>query len=68
MKQISLSNNTIKNRIAEISEDIKENVVSVVQWNHACFGVRAHGFESCPWSECNLGFLTLSKDFLAGGF
>ncbi|XP_045130239.1 protein FAM200A-like [Portunus trituberculatus] len=30
MKQISLSNNTIKNRIAEMSEDIKENVVSKV--------------------------------------
>ncbi|XP_068250202.1 protein FAM200C-like [Palaemon carinicauda] len=28
MKQISLSNNTIKNRIAEMSENIKENVVS----------------------------------------
>lgn len=27
MKQISLSNNTIKNRIAEMSENIKENVV-----------------------------------------
>ena len=30
MKQISLSNNTIKNRIAEMSENIKENVVSKV--------------------------------------
>ena len=31
MKQISLSNNTIKNRIAEMSENIKENVVSKVK-------------------------------------
>ncbi|XP_068227658.1 zinc finger BED domain-containing protein 5-like [Palaemon carinicauda] len=30
MKQISLSNNTIKNRNAEMSENIKENVVSKV--------------------------------------
>ena len=30
MKQISLSNNTIKNRIAEISENINENVVSKI--------------------------------------
>ena len=30
MKLISLSNNTIKNRIAEMSENIKENVLSKI--------------------------------------
>ncbi|MPC15418.1 Aggrecan core protein [Portunus trituberculatus] len=29
-------------------------------------GLQAHGFESCPWSECRLGFLTRGNDFLAG--
>ncbi|MPC95089.1 hypothetical protein E2C01_090285 [Portunus trituberculatus] len=43
----------------------------IVQWNHACFGVRGvskrTGFESCPRSECRLGFLTRGSSFLAGG-
>ncbi|MPC92821.1 hypothetical protein E2C01_087931 [Portunus trituberculatus] len=26
-----------------------------------------HGFESCPRSECRLGFLTQDNGFLAGG-
>ncbi|MPC62569.1 hypothetical protein E2C01_056655 [Portunus trituberculatus] len=47
-----------------------ETGAAVVQWNHACFGVRgdlqAHGFESCPRSECRLGFLTRGNGFLAG--
>ncbi|MPC77369.1 hypothetical protein E2C01_071821 [Portunus trituberculatus] len=30
-------------------------------------GLQAHGFESCPWSECRLGFLTQGNGFLAGG-
>ncbi|MPC62776.1 hypothetical protein E2C01_056866 [Portunus trituberculatus] len=30
-------------------------------------GFQAHGFESCPRSECRLGFLTVGKGFLAGG-
>ncbi|MPC98552.1 hypothetical protein E2C01_093926 [Portunus trituberculatus] len=42
---------------------------AVVQWNHECFGVRGglqvHGFESCPRSECRLGFLTRGNGFLA---
>ncbi|MPC52470.1 hypothetical protein E2C01_046340 [Portunus trituberculatus] len=29
--------------------------------------LQAHGFESCPWSECRLGFLTQGNGFLAGG-
>ncbi|XP_068234130.1 protein FAM200C-like [Palaemon carinicauda] len=37
MKQISLSNNTIKNRIAEMSENIKENVVSKVMSSPSFF-------------------------------
>ncbi|MPC46946.1 Sialin [Portunus trituberculatus] len=28
-------------------------------------GLQAHGFESCPWSECRLGFLTQGNGFLA---
>ncbi|MPC83424.1 hypothetical protein E2C01_078133 [Portunus trituberculatus] len=47
------------------------NVAAVVQWNHARVGVtrglQAHGFESCPRSECRLGFLTRGKGFLADG-
>ncbi|MPC68870.1 hypothetical protein E2C01_063080 [Portunus trituberculatus] len=27
---------------------------------------QAHGFESCPRSECRLGFLTRDNGFLAG--
>ncbi|MPC23666.1 hypothetical protein E2C01_016725 [Portunus trituberculatus] len=42
---------------------------AVVQWSHACFGgprgLQAHGFESCPRSECRLGFLTRGNGFLA---
>ncbi|MPC60081.1 hypothetical protein E2C01_054117 [Portunus trituberculatus] len=30
-------------------------------------GPQAHGFKSCPRSECRLGFLTLGNGFLAGG-
>ncbi|MPC34347.1 hypothetical protein E2C01_027732 [Portunus trituberculatus] len=30
-------------------------------------GLQAHGFESCPRSECRLGFLTRGNGFLAGG-
>ncbi|MPC24707.1 hypothetical protein E2C01_017795 [Portunus trituberculatus] len=26
---------------------------------------QAHGFKSCPWSECSLGFFTRSNGFLA---
>ncbi|MPC38196.1 hypothetical protein E2C01_031700 [Portunus trituberculatus] len=43
---------------------------AVVQWNHACFGIRGvskHEFEFCPRSECRLGFLTRGNGFLAGG-
>ncbi|MPC30382.1 hypothetical protein E2C01_023647 [Portunus trituberculatus] len=29
-------------------------------------GLQAHGFESCPRSECKLGFLILGNGFLAG--
>ncbi|MPC72787.1 hypothetical protein E2C01_067100 [Portunus trituberculatus] len=29
--------------------------------------LQAHGFESCPRSECRLGFLTQGNGFLAGG-
>ncbi|MPC91420.1 hypothetical protein E2C01_086456 [Portunus trituberculatus] len=29
-------------------------------------GLQAHGFKSCPRSECKLGFLTWGKSFLAG--
>ncbi|MPC39467.1 hypothetical protein E2C01_033004 [Portunus trituberculatus] len=41
-----------------------------VQWNHACFGVPGVSkhtclFESCPRSECRLGFLTRDNGFLA---
>ncbi|MPC28104.1 hypothetical protein E2C01_021299 [Portunus trituberculatus] len=41
---------------------------AVVQWNHAWGprGLQAHGFESCPRSECRLGFLTRGNGFLAG--
>ncbi|MPC88324.1 hypothetical protein E2C01_083225 [Portunus trituberculatus] len=28
-------------------------------------GRQAHGFESCPRSECRLGFLTQGNSFLA---
>ncbi|MPD02639.1 hypothetical protein E2C01_098235 [Portunus trituberculatus] len=28
-------------------------------------GLQAHGFESCPWSERRLGFLTRDNGFLA---
>ncbi|MPC52667.1 hypothetical protein E2C01_046543 [Portunus trituberculatus] len=28
--------------------------------------LQAHGFESCPRSECRLGFLTRGNGFLAG--
>ncbi|MPD01610.1 hypothetical protein E2C01_097144 [Portunus trituberculatus] len=28
-------------------------------------GLQAHGFESCPRSECRLGFLTRGNGFLA---
>ncbi|MPD01503.1 hypothetical protein E2C01_097035 [Portunus trituberculatus] len=28
-------------------------------------GLQAHGFKSCPRSECRLAFLTRGKDFLA---
>ncbi|MPC85402.1 hypothetical protein E2C01_080174 [Portunus trituberculatus] len=27
----------------------------------------SHGFESCPRSECRLGFLTQGNGFLVGG-
>ncbi|MPC46656.1 hypothetical protein E2C01_040381 [Portunus trituberculatus] len=30
-------------------------------------GLQAHGFESCPQSECRLGFLTQGNGFLEGG-
>ncbi|MPC45449.1 hypothetical protein E2C01_039148 [Portunus trituberculatus] len=30
-------------------------------------GLQAHGFESCPRSECRLGFFTRGNGFLAGG-
>ncbi|MPC77627.1 hypothetical protein E2C01_072085 [Portunus trituberculatus] len=30
-------------------------------------GLQAYGFESCPRSECKLGFLTRGNGFLAGG-
>ncbi|MPC63791.1 hypothetical protein E2C01_057894 [Portunus trituberculatus] len=30
-------------------------------------GLQAHGFESCPRSECKLGFLTWGNSFLVGG-
>ncbi|MPC45497.1 hypothetical protein E2C01_039196 [Portunus trituberculatus] len=30
-------------------------------------GLQAHGFQSCPRSECRLGFLTRDNGFLAGG-
>ncbi|MPC24737.1 hypothetical protein E2C01_017831 [Portunus trituberculatus] len=29
-------------------------------------GLQAHGFESCPRSECRLGFLTRGNGFLSG--
>ncbi|MPC48222.1 hypothetical protein E2C01_041991 [Portunus trituberculatus] len=43
---------------------------TMVQWNHACFGVRGvsqvYGFESCPRYECRLDFLTRGSGFQAG--
>ncbi|MPC93285.1 hypothetical protein E2C01_088409 [Portunus trituberculatus] len=30
-------------------------------------GLQAHGFESCPRSECRLGLITRGNGFLAGG-
>ncbi|MPC87308.1 hypothetical protein E2C01_082166 [Portunus trituberculatus] len=30
-------------------------------------GLQAHGFKSCPRSECRLGFLTRGSGLLAGG-
>ncbi|MPC49440.1 hypothetical protein E2C01_043240 [Portunus trituberculatus] len=38
---------------------------TVVQWNHACFGVRGVSKHMGPWSECRLGFFTLENGFLA---
>ncbi|MPC95598.1 hypothetical protein E2C01_090816 [Portunus trituberculatus] len=29
--------------------------------------LQAHGFESCPRSECRLGFLTRGNGYLTGG-
>ncbi|MPC76946.1 hypothetical protein E2C01_071383 [Portunus trituberculatus] len=29
-------------------------------------GLQVHGFESCSWSECRLGFLIWGNGFLAG--
>ncbi|MPC34038.1 hypothetical protein E2C01_027411 [Portunus trituberculatus] len=38
-------------------------VESCVLWDSS--GLQAHGFESCPRSECRLGFLTRGNGFLA---
>ncbi|MPC75935.1 hypothetical protein E2C01_070335 [Portunus trituberculatus] len=40
-------------------------VESCVLWGPR--GLQVHGFESCPRSECRLGFLTRGNGFLVGG-
>ncbi|MPC39446.1 hypothetical protein E2C01_032984 [Portunus trituberculatus] len=43
----------------------RSTVEPCVLWGPS--GLQAHGFESCPHSECKLGFLTRGNGFLVGG-
>ncbi|MPC77522.1 hypothetical protein E2C01_071979 [Portunus trituberculatus] len=43
----------------------KSHMEPCVLWDPR--GLQAHGFESCPRSECRFGFLTKGNGFLAGG-
>ncbi|MPC34661.1 hypothetical protein E2C01_028056 [Portunus trituberculatus] len=52
----------IKNKI---SQGCCGAVEQCVLW--ALKGLKVDGFESCPRSECRVGFLTWGNSFLAGG-
>ncbi|MPC84453.1 hypothetical protein E2C01_079191 [Portunus trituberculatus] len=45
-------------------KDRSDTVEPCLLWSPR--GLQAHGFESCPRSECRLGFLTRDNFFLAG--
>ncbi|MPC65876.1 Myosin IC heavy chain [Portunus trituberculatus] len=60
---------TLKSEQEEYNAEVRDRDLGTVKpcmlWGLR--GLQAHGFESCPWSECRLGFLTQGNGFLAGG-
>ncbi|MPC92372.1 hypothetical protein E2C01_087458 [Portunus trituberculatus] len=56
----------VKEMWKETSKNRRGTVEPCLLWGLK--GLQALGFESCPRSECRLGFLTRGNGFLAGGF
>ncbi|MPC34336.1 hypothetical protein E2C01_027721 [Portunus trituberculatus] len=56
-----------RNRIDRYRETSKLDGASGTMRALGSEGLQAHEFESCPRSECSLGFITRGNGFLAGG-
>ncbi|MPC69444.1 hypothetical protein E2C01_063669 [Portunus trituberculatus] len=67
LKYLPLKEETLHSLLAPVKEKRgpRGAVEPCVLWDPR--GLQAHGFKSCPRSECRLGFLTRDKGFLAGG-